>query len=66
MANLGAAQKLLESIRLFNIAKDGDSGDEEHDAAVEMQHAAIAYLKTDIRDVALAELIDSYGDRLGD
>ena len=55
------AKDLLEAIKKFEISTDGDSNDEEHDAAVEMADAAHAFLrKTAERNVELAELVDQF------
>ena len=56
-----AAEALLKSIVKFNEVKDGDSGDDEHDAAVELRDDAFNYLLASTgRDVELSELIDRY------
>jgi hypothetical protein len=41
------------------VAKEGDSGDAEYDAAVEMEDASKAFLRAaSARNIELAELID--------
>ena len=59
------AKDLLEAIVVYNRVKNGDSGDAEHDAGVEMQNAAIAYLRSEaINNVDLTDLVASFGDTL--
>ena len=56
---LDEAKDLIKAIKKFDKAKDGDSGDEEYDAAVEMEDASKAFMRAvAARNVALAELID--------
>jgi hypothetical protein len=57
---IAEATELLGSIKKFNTAQTGDSGDAEIDAACEMRDAALAFmLKVSERGVELAELIDN-------
>ncbi len=57
------ASELLEKIRAFDTAVEGDSWDAELDAAFGMKSAAIAFLrKAAERDVQLADLIDEFDE----
>ena len=59
--SIETARDLLESIKKWRIASDGDSNDEEHDAGFEMVEAADAFLLSQAaRSPELAELIDEY------
>jgi hypothetical protein len=63
--SLVTAKELLEAIVAYNKVKNGDSGDAEHDAGVELQNAAIAHVRAEAGgSIDLAELVDSYGDTL--
>ena len=63
--SIETATELLDSIVAYNKVKNGDSGDAEHDAGVDLQNAAIAHLRAEAgSSVDLAELVDSFGDTL--
>lgn len=59
--SIDTARRVLEAIKKFRAASDGDSGDEENDAANELADAADAHLVDESsRDIALAEIVDEY------
>jgi len=47
MCHLCDAEAVLEAITAFRIAANGDSGDDEHDAGVELAYAVEAYLRNE-------------------
>ena len=56
---LDEAKCLIKTIKEFDVAKEGDSGDAEYDAALEMEDASKAFLRAaSARNIELAELID--------
>ena len=56
---LEAAKALIDAIKKYDVAVEGDSGDAEYDAAVEMEDASKAFLRAaSARNIELAELID--------
>jgi hypothetical protein len=56
---LDEAKSLIKAIKRFDVAKEGDSGDAEYDAALEMEDASKAFLRVaSARNIELAELID--------
>jgi hypothetical protein len=58
---INEAKDLMEAIEKFEMSADGDSNDEEHDAAVDMAVAARAFLrKTAERNVEVADLVDQF------
>jgi hypothetical protein len=61
-----AAKDLLNSIEKFHLKANGDSGDAEHDAAVEMANAALAFVKQSSarNDVHIADLGDIWSERI--
>jgi hypothetical protein len=56
---LDKAKSLIKAIKEFDVVKEGDSGDAEYDAALEMEEASKAFLRAaSARNIELAELID--------
>jgi len=56
---LEAAKVLIDAIKKYDVAVEGDSGDDECDAGCEMRDAAKGFLVASSgRDIELAELID--------
>ena len=56
---LDEAKCLIKAIKEFDVVKEGDSGDAEYDAALEMEEASKAFLRAaSARNIELAELID--------
>jgi hypothetical protein len=56
---LDEAKSLIKTIKEFDVVKEGDSGDAEYDAALEMEDASKAFLRAaSARNIKLAELID--------
>ena len=56
---LDVAQRLLLAIDKFDIAADGESNDDEHDAASELSAVAMEMLREiSSRDIAIAEMLD--------
>jgi hypothetical protein len=65
--SFASATNLLEAIVAFNKVKNGDSGDAEYDAGVELQDAALAHLRAEADESASTEKqnqINSFGDTL--
>jgi hypothetical protein len=55
------ATPVFDSIRAFNKASDGDSGDAEFDAALEMRDSILEYLRSNPeRSITLAALVDQF------
>lgn len=54
------AEDLWKAIVKFREVKDGDSGDEEHDAAIDMMNCAEEYLLASCGK-EMTELADMYG-----
>jgi len=56
---LDEAKDLIKAIKTFDEAADGDSGDAEYEASIEMRNAARTYLiAACVRDVEQIELIE--------